>query len=165
MGLKCIEAAGQPSGCNGKYPDHKVEGSLLLQIITNVQCENKMITEESKYDIHGRIFNFIVRVVKLVNSLPKNEANTVILQQLLRSATSIGANDQEADGALTKKDFVHCYTITRKESKETLFWLRLISETNPTLKEKMGPLLKENQELVSIISTIINNSRKALRKT
>jgi len=84
----------------------------------------------------------------------------VISQQLLRCATSIGANDQEADGTLTKKDFVHCYTIVRKEIKETNFWLRLIEDTNLVLKAKMGLITKEGQELAAITSSIINNARK-----
>jgi four helix bundle protein len=119
---------------------------------------NKSI-DKPKYDIHERIYNFIVRIIKLVNSLPKTDSNSVIIQQLLRCATSIGANDQEADGALTKKDFVHCYTIVRKETKETNFWLKLIADTNPFLKPKMGSIIQEGQEIVSIVSSIINNAR------
>jgi len=71
----------------------------------------------------------------------------------------MGANDQEADGTLTKKDFVHCYTVVRKEAKETNFWIRLVGDTNPVLKPKMGSIIKEGQELVAIISSIINNTR------
>ena len=67
--------------------------------------------DATKYDIHERIYEFVVRVVTLVNSLPKTSSNLVVSQQLLRCATSMGANDQEADGTLTKKDFVHCYTV------------------------------------------------------
>ena len=114
---------------------------------------------KTKYDIHERIFNFVVRVIKMNNSLPRNTSNSIIGQQLLRCATSIGANDQEADGVSTKKDFIHCYTIVRKETKETVFWLRLIAETNPLLAAKMGPIIQEGQELTAIISSIINNAR------
>jgi four helix bundle protein len=121
---------------------------------------NNQINQINDYDIHDRIFCFVVRVVKLVNSLVKNESNKIIIPQLLRCATSIGANDQEADGTLTKKDFIHCYTIVRKESKETLFWLKLTAETNPSLKKKMALLIKENQELILIISSIIKHSRE-----
>lgn len=99
---------------------------------------NNMLNSTGKYDIHDRIFSFVVRVIKLVNMLPKNESNSVIIPQILRSATSIGANDQEADGSLTKKDFIHCYTIVRKETKETMFWLKLIAETNPAIQKKMS---------------------------
>lgn len=113
-----------------------------------------------KYDIHERIYGFIVEVIKLVNLLPKTESNLVITRQILRSATSIGANDQEADGTLTKKDFLHTYTIVRKEAKETNFWLSLISDTNTQLKVKASILLLEGKEIVLILSSIINKTRK-----
>jgi four helix bundle protein len=120
---------------------------------------NNSINTENKYDIHERIYRFIVRVIRLVNSLPKTPANTVIIPQLLRCVTSMGANDQEADGTLTKKDFIHCYTIVRKENKETVFWLRLIADTNPTIKHKMVNIIQEGQEIIAIVSSIINNTR------
>lgn len=73
---------------------------------------------------------------------------------------SIGANDQEADGTLTKKDFIHCYTTVRKECKETNFWLRLIADTNPNLKPKMAQIMQEGKEISAIISSIINKTKK-----
>jgi four helix bundle protein len=82
-----------------------------------------------------------------------------VSQQLLRCATSIGANDQEADGTLTKRDFVHCYSVVKKETKETNFWLRLISDTKAGLKPKMGPIMQEGQEIAAIVSSIIKNTR------
>jgi four helix bundle protein len=121
---------------------------------------NKALPDKPKYDIHERIYNFVLRVIKLVNVLLKTESNSVIIQQLLRCSTSIGANDQEADGTITKKDFIHCYTLVRKETKETNFWLRLIADTNPTLKPKMAAIIKECREISAITSSIINNSRK-----
>lgn len=120
---------------------------------------NNLIDDKPKYDIHGRIYNFIVRVIKLVNALPKTSSNSVIIPQILRCVTSMGANDREADGTLTKKDFIHCYVMVRKESKETNFWLMLIADTNPNIKPKMGPIIEEGQEIVSIISSIINKTR------
>jgi four helix bundle protein len=120
---------------------------------------NRSIKERPGYDIHERIYSFVVRVIKLVNSLPKTASNSVVSQQLLRCATSVGANDQEADGTLTKKDFIHCYTVVRKEIKETNFWLKLIGDTNPALKLKMESIIKEGQELAAITSSIINNTR------
>jgi four helix bundle protein len=120
---------------------------------------NNSIGEKGKYDIHDRIYRFVVRVIKLVNTLPKTASNTVIIPQILRSVTSMGANDQEADGSLTKKDFIHCCTIVRKESKETNFWLTLIADTNPTIKPNMNDILQEGKEIVAIISSIINKAR------
>jgi four helix bundle protein len=120
---------------------------------------DKHVEINTKYDIHERIYGFILRVIKLVNVLPKISSNSVIAPQLLRCVTSMGANDQEADGTLTKKDFIHCYTLVRKESKEANFWLRLISDTNPNLRTDIKSLLQEGKELTAIISSIINNTR------
>ena len=84
----------------------------------------------------------------------------ILLNQLVRSVTSTGANDQEADGVSTKKDFIHCYTIVRKEMKESLYWIKLLVEINPRLKSKAETLISEADELVKIISTIIKNAKK-----
>ena len=115
--------------------------------------------ERPKYSIHERIYDFVVRVIRLVNSLPKTDSNSVIIQQLLRCVTSMGANDQEADGALTAKDFIHCYTVVKKETKETNFWLRLTRDTNPNLKSKVEQLENEGREIEAIVSSIIKNTR------
>ena len=113
------------------------------------------------YDIHERIYKFIVRVIILVNKLPKTPSNLVIIAQILKSVTSMGANDQEADGTLTKKDFVNKFGIVRKENKETNFWLRLIADTNsPSIGDEGLDILKEGHELVLIISSILNKTRR-----
>lgn len=121
---------------------------------------NKFPIEKKKYDIHNRIFEFIIDVIELTKLLPKTPQNLMIIGQIMRSVTSMGANDQEADGALSKKDFVHCYTIVRKEGKETLFWLRLIERTSPQLSLKIKPIISEGNEIIAIISTIIKNSNR-----
>jgi len=112
-----------------------------------------------KYDIHERIFRFIVKVINFTKKLPRNPQNLVILGQILNSVTSMGANDQEADGSLTKKDFVHCFVIVRKEGKETNFWLKLIGATNPQFETEASVLIKEGEEIVAIVSQIITNTR------
>lgn len=115
----------------------------------------------NKYDIHERIYQFILSVITLVNKLPHTSSNNIIINQVLRSVTSIGANDQEADGTLTKKDFIHCYTIVRKEAKETVFWISLIGDTNTLeIKDAVIPIQKEGTEIIAIVSTIINKTRK-----
>ncbi len=112
----------------------------------------------SKYDIHERIFNFVVVVINFLNKLPKTPTNLIFIGQCTRSVTSMGANDQEADGALTKKDFIHGYTIVRKEGKETIFWLRLIGRTNKAFSSEADSLIQEGHEIVAIVSKIIINA-------
>lgn len=130
---------------------------LQMSNTTNISIENG---NKKTYDIHKRIYGFIVKVIRLANSLPKTSSNLVIIGQILRCATSMGANDQEADGTLTKRDFLHCFTTVRKEGKETNFWLSLIADTNsPSIRMEALEILKEGQEIVAIISRIINNTR------
>jgi four helix bundle protein len=118
------------------------------------------ISMKKTYDIHERIYKFIVRVIILVNKLPKTPSNLVIISQLLKSVTSMGANDQEADGTLTKKDFINKFGIVRKEGKETIFWLRLIADTNSeAIKKEALKILAEGEEIVAIISSILNKTR------
>ena len=112
-----------------------------------------------QYDIHERIFNFIVDVIKFLNKLPKTPSNLIFINQITRSVTSMGANDQEADGASSKKDFLHCYTVVRKENKETVFWLRIIEKTNDSkFSAEAQRLIREGNEIVAIVSTIIKNT-------
>ena len=118
----------------------------------------------NKYDIHERIFNFIVDVINFLNKLPKTSTNLIFIGQITRSVTSMGANDQEADGSSSTKDFLHCYTIVRKEGKETVFWLRVIDKTNPGFIKDSAQLIVEGKEIVAIISTIIRNTSKTYLK-
>lgn len=111
------------------------------------------------YDIHRRIYKLVIRVLTLVKQLPKTSENLIIINQITRSATSIGANDQEADGVISRKDFIHKYSIVRKEAKETDYWLHIISDTNPNLKARMDGLLQESNEIIKIISSILYNAR------
>lgn len=111
-------------------------------------------------DIHERIYQFVIRVIKLTESLPKTSQNLILINQVVRSATSVGANDQEADGTDSKKDFIAKYSIVRKEGKETNYWVRLIADTNPEFKNRMDSLMQEGKEIVKIVSTIILNTKK-----
>jgi len=113
-----------------------------------------------RYDIYERIFKLVVSVIRITRLISKTEENRIIISQLLRSVTSMGANSEEADGVSSRKDFLHCFTTVRKEGKETGFWLRLLSEINPQLRDKIAPLVKEVEEIVAIVSQIIKNSRE-----
>ncbi len=110
------------------------------------------------FDIHKRTFDFVIEVLKSIKYIPVSVENKIIVNQLIRSVTSCGANDQEADGVSTKRDFIHCYTIVRKELKETKYWLSVLSALDPKLKTRFSSLIVENDELVKIISTIIKNA-------
>ena len=90
--------------------------------------------------------------------MPQNVINNELIGQLIDSSGSVGANYREANDALSKKDFRHRIKITRKEAKETHYWLELLIDANPEFKEKIGILLIEALELKKIFSSIVDKS-------
>lgn len=119
---------------------------------------------EKIFDIRERSFRFGVRIVKLVVSLPKNTAGFAIGNQVIRAGTSIGANIEEAQNAGSKKEFIRSLTIALKESRETLYWLRIIIESELLPEQRLRLLIEENREIIKILITIIKNSKKNLKR-
>lgn len=111
------------------------------------------------YDLEERTFEFARRVRAFVKQLPKTICNVEDVKQVVRSSGSIGANYIEANEALSKKDFRMRVKISRKEAKETRYWLRLLDTGgNATLETERGKLIQEATELTKIFSSIINKS-------
>jgi four helix bundle protein len=109
-------------------------------------------------DIDKRSFEFGVRIISLVNALPKSTAGFALAKQIIRSGTSIGANIQEALGRHTKSDFTYCMNIAKKEARETKYWLKIIIGSKLLPEIKVSSLLKEADELVAILTTIVKKS-------
>lgn len=107
-------------------------------------------------DLENRSLNFAVDVRKLVKQLPQNTSNREDGKQVVRSSGSIGANYIEANESLGDKDKLMKLRISRKESKETVFWLTILKRTNPEVNQKLEDLIIECQELRKILSSIIN---------
>jgi len=120
--------------------------------------------EGKKYDLEERTLEFSKRILKMVRVLPRNSINEYYSSQIVRSSGSVGANYREANDALGKKDFVHRIKISRKESKETTYWIRLIMEYNSELASRMNNLLDESIELTKILSSIIIKSENSKEK-
>lgn len=118
--------------------------------------------QTGKKDIHERIYDFVLEVINITKELPKNPQNMVIMNQIIRSATSVGANDHEADAAESRKDFIAKYSIVKKELKETSYWLRLINDTNQTINYDIKLVRNESEELLRIISAIIIKTKNKL---
>lgn len=116
------------------------------------------MSDKTPRDIKDRSFEFAVRVLKMTKSLPQNQVNKILIIQVIRSATSIGANVEEAQGAHTKIDFAHCLNISKKEARETYYWLKLIIELNPIFGKRLNFLLEENLELIKILTAIVKKS-------
>jgi len=118
--------------------------------------------QKPPYDLHERTFLFAVRVIKWSRTLPKDIGSQVALKQMLESATSVGANIEEADGADTPKDRVYKWTLSRKEARETHYWLRVILTANDLESEEGSSLVQETAELVKILSALIRKGKDSL---
>lgn len=114
-------------------------------------------------DISERLIDFAVRVLR-VDSLPKSVVGRHVGLQLARSATSAGANYEEGRGAESLADFVHKVGIAWKESRESLFWLKVIHRSKLVKPQRLEPLLKECDELCAILAASLATSRKRLRQ-
>lgn len=110
------------------------------------------------FDLEERTSAYAISVIRLCRKLPVNTINIQLISQLIRSAGSVGANYREANEALSKKDFIHRMRITRKEAKESSYWLGLIKEANPNHIAEIELIYKESRELRNIFSSILNKS-------
>ncbi len=111
------------------------------------------------YDLEERTLEFAKNVIRLCKKLPKNAINVRLIGQLIDASGSVGANYREANEALGKKDFVYRMRITRKECKESSYWLELLKEANPEEAVAIDILIKESQELRNIFTSIINKTK------
>ena len=112
------------------------------------------------YDLEERTFQFAKEVRLFIKTLNKTIANIEDGKQVVRSSSSVGSNYIEANESLSKKDFVFRVKISRKEAKESVYWLRLINETNQLPNSKLvEELIQECIELKKILSSIIEKSK------
>jgi four helix bundle protein len=106
------------------------------------------------YDLEARTKQFSKEVIKLLREIKKDEINRSLISQLIRSATSIGANYCEANNASSKKDFRNKIFICKKEIQETKYWLEIIAESNPEYKKELRNLWRETHEFTLIFNKI-----------
>ena len=111
-------------------------------------------TQNIKYNLEERTANFGLEVIRYCKVLRQDSINRPLINQLIRSGTSVGANYMEANGADSKKDFKAKIGICKKEAKETLHWLKMLKETNPETESKLLNLWKEAHELSLIFGAI-----------
>jgi len=113
-----------------------------------------------KRDIQDRAFRFACAVVSLHRAVVQKDATSRTLgMQLLRSGTSIGANLEEACAGQSRADFVSKCTIALKEARETHYWLKLLEATAVPSSDEARPLLKEADELIAILTTIVRKTK------
>ena len=112
-----------------------------------------------KYDLEERTAKFGEEIISLCKKAPKDSVINPIISQLVRSGTSMGANYAEANGASSRKDFKNKIFICKKESIETKYWLRMLSNAVPSLKDECRRLWREAHELTLIFSKIAKSSK------
>ncbi|MCX6825626.1 MAG: four helix bundle protein [candidate division SR1 bacterium] len=106
------------------------------------------------YDLKERVLLFSKQLLRYIKTVYITDINKNIVNQVLRSGTSIGANYCEANGASSKRDFANKIYICKKESKETAYWLELLSEITNTASAQLENIIKESKEIARIFNKI-----------
>lgn len=109
-----------------------------------------------KYDLEERTAKFGEDIIEFCKNLKQDAITRPIISQLIRSATSIGANYMEANAASSKRDFRNKIFICKKEAQETRHWLRMMAKCVPDKKDNIRKLWKEVQELTLIFGKIVS---------
>ncbi len=112
--------------------------------------------------VQQKSYAFALRIVKAYRYLCEEKKEFVLAKQLLRSGTSVGANVEEAIGGQTKKDFYAKLNIAYKEARETLYWLRLLKDSDYLSKKESDSLMTDCDELLKIIGSIIKTMKATL---
>lgn len=114
---------------------------------------------KKKFDLEERTAKFGENIIEFTKKITKNPITIPLITQLVKAGTSIGANYCEADCAESRKDFEHKISISKKESKESKFWLRMVAKAVPEIKNDAKPLWKEANELTLIFVSIVKKSK------
>lgn len=121
--------------------------------------------EEKRPDLPRRTFEFARRVVRLCRLLDgRPGVSRTLANQLLRAATSVGANVEEGQASQSRADFVAKYSVACKEARETHYWLRLIAASDILPETRLQELLDEADQLVAILTSIVRKARQNTRK-
>lgn len=113
-----------------------------------------MNSNSKKYDLEERTAKFGESVIDMLKKIPKNEITKPLINQLVRCATSVGANYCEADDAESRMDFKHKIGICKKEARESKHFLRMMAIAEPDYKHEITLRWKEAKELNLIFNSI-----------
>ena len=108
-----------------------------------------------KTDLKHRAYQYSIKMIEFIDTLPKDVSTEVITKQLLRSATSIGANIVEAKAASSKRDFTNFFSHSLKSANESLYWLGLLRDAKKMNNPQIDDLLKETKELANILGSSV----------
>ena len=122
--------------------------------MANLKSQNHMSNLKSN-NLKIRAYTFSLSIIAFVNELPNKRGFWAIGDQLLRSATSIGANMVEAKAASSKRDFIKFYEIALKSGNETRYWICLLRDSYPQIKPECLTLLKEAEEICNMLGSSV----------
>ncbi len=116
-----------------------------------------MKNENSKYKmkLKDRTYQYSIKVIEFLDNLSKDNSTQIISKQLLRSATSIGANIVEAQASSSKKDFTKFFNYSLKSANESVYWLSLLKDAKKINNNQIEYLLNETKELAKILGSSI----------
>ena len=115
--------------------------------------------EGKPYELRARTLAFSIRILRISSALPETIEGSMVRRQLIRAGTSVGANVQEADGAVTRADTRRSFVISKKEAQECAYWLRIVDEMWGA-KVPVKPDIDEVEQLTRILRTIIDRLGK-----
>ena len=123
------------------------------------------MSKEVQFDLEERLIDFAARCIKVGDSLPNSRAGQHLAGQLTRSGTSPALNYGEAQGAESRKDFIHKMKVCLKELRETLICLKILVRSSLLAEETLKPLIDETNELISIFVTSIKTAKVNMERT
>ena len=112
--------------------------------------------------LKNKSYRFALRIIGLYKFLCDEKKEYVLSKQILRSGTSIGANIEEANAGQTKKDFLAKMSIASKEARETLYWLKLLRDSDYIEEKIAKSLINDIEELVRILTSIVKTTQKSI---
>ena len=115
---------------------------------------------ERGFDLEERTSRFGENVILLVKKISRTPTNQILMDQIVRSATSVGSNYMEATAAESRKDFLHKISLCKKEAKESRHWVRMLVVENPDMSPELLILQREAHELTLIFSAIVGKIRQ-----
>ncbi len=122
--------------------------------------KTKTINQNSKTEFKIRVYRYTIDSLKFLSTIPENRTNKIILSQLIRSLTSIGANIIEAKASNSKRDFARYFDIALKSANETKYWLCLLRDLNESRSNsKLEEILQETIEIANILASSLLTMR------
>ena len=121
--------------------------------------QDKVKSSTAVYDLKQRTFQCALDVMRFLETLPNGYISQTIGKQLLRSATSIGANVVEGRASSSRKDFANFYSYALKSANESIFWLELLRDGGKAPTDQIHPLIAEVHQLAKILASCLITAR------